>query len=174
MIDLSDCIELGTITKCHGVRGQVILWLSNLSFDDIKEMEPVFIEIDGLPVPFFISGYEERSKDTLVLTIDDVTKEEDTKELINCRVFIKPSQVGYAETLLPQTDLLVGFTVIDVSLGKLGLIDKILDFNSNTLLRILNKKKEILLPLHEDFVQEVDAENKILRVKAPEGIMDIS
>ena len=174
MIDLSDCIELGTITKCHGVRGQILLRLSNLSFEDIKELEPVFIEIDGLPVPFFISSYEQRSNDTLVLSIDDVNKEEDTRELINCRVYVHSSQIAYIEDLLPQTDLLVGYTVIDIHLGKLGVIDEILDFESNTLLKILNEKKEILLPLHEDFVQEVDTANNILRVNAPEGIMDIS
>ena len=174
MIDLSDCIELGTITKCHGVRGQVVLRLNNLSFNDIKEMELVFIEIDGLPVPFFITEYSERSKDTLVLTVDDIEEVNEAKGLVDCLVYIKSSQVEIAENLIPQTNLLIGYAVIDIQLGKLGVIDEILYFDKNPLLRILNNKKEILLPLHEEFILEIDNRNKFLHVKAPEGLLDIS
>jgi 16S rRNA processing protein RimM len=174
MIDLSDCFELGTITKNHGVRGQVVVRLNNLSFDDIKEMETVFIEIDGLPVPFFITEYSEHSKETIVLTIDDINKEEDAKKLVNCHVYIKSSQVERSENPIQSTNFLIGFTVIDMHAVELGVIDEILNIDNNPLLRIVRNKQEVLLPLHEDLVHEIDVENKIIRVKVPEGLMDLS
>lgn len=174
MIDLSDCIELGKITKCHGIRGQVVLRLNNLSFDDIKEMESVFIEIDGLAVPFFISNYSERSRDTLVLTVDDIERGETAKDLIDCKVYLKSSQLELSENIVPKPNLFIGYTVIDKQEGKLGIIQDVLDIDKNPLLRILNNKKEILLPLHEDFILNIDARNMVLHVEAPEGLIDIS
>lgn len=173
MIDLSDCIELGIITKCHGIRGQVVLRLNNLGFDDIKDMESVFIIIDGLPVPFFISEYEERSKDTLILTIDELNGEKEAKELIESRVYIRSSQLEQSQHTFIQSNMLVGYHVMDVKLGEIGVISEILQFDQNPLLRILNKKKEILLPLNENFIFDIDTENRILHVKAPEGITDV-
>lgn len=173
MIDLSDCIELGIITKCHGIRGQVVLRLNDLGFDDIKEMESVFVIIDGLPVPFFISEYEERSKDTLLLTIDEINGEKEAKELIESRVFIRSSHLKQSPHKIIQSNILVGYHVIDSQLGEIGVINEILQFEQNPLLRILNKKKEILLPLNDNFILDIDSENRILHVKAPEGITDI-
>jgi 16S rRNA processing protein RimM len=174
MIDLSNCFELGTIIKCHGVHGDVVLRLNNLSFDNIKEMELVFIEIDGLPVPFFISEYAERSKDTLVLNINNIDKEEDAKDIINCRVYVKSSLVELPEKLVSPSNHLIGYTVIDSQLGELGVIEEIFDFDNNVLLRISRAKKEVLIPFHEDLIHEIDAENKILRVKTPEGLIGLS
>ena len=174
MIDLSDCIELGTITKCHGIHGQVVLRLCNLSFDAIKEMEAVFIQIDGLPVPFFITEYAERSNDTLILTIDDIKEEQAAKDLMNSRVFIKSSQVEIPESYLPKFHPLNGYTVIDVKSGKLGIADEILDLDNNPLLRILTKKKEILLPFHDDFIHSINTKDKILYVSVPKGLLDVS
>ena len=72
MIDLSNSICLGTITKTHGIKGQVVLRLDHYGFDDILRLEPVFIEIDGLPVPFFVEAYEEKTTDSLILFFEDM------------------------------------------------------------------------------------------------------
>ena len=174
MIDLSDCVELGTITKCHGIHGQVVLRLSNLSFNAIKEMEPLFIEIDGLPVPFFVTEFAERSKDTLLLTIDDIDEEQAAKDLIDSRVFITSSQVAIPEIQLPKFHPVDGYSVIDKQLGKLGIAGEILDLDNNPLLRILNNKKEILLPFHDDFIHSINTRDKILYVSIPKGLLDVS
>jgi hypothetical protein len=57
MINLDVCIELGIITKTSGFRGYLVLKLNNLSFDDVEEMEQVFVLIDGLPAPSFLRNY---------------------------------------------------------------------------------------------------------------------
>ena len=54
MITREDCSVIGTITKTHGLQGNVII----TSDTDLLERyadEPVFILLDGAPVPFFIS-----------------------------------------------------------------------------------------------------------------------
>ena len=36
------------------------------------------------------------------------------------------------------------------------------------------KKHEILIPLVEDFIKEIDSENKILKLKLPTGLLDLN
>ena len=175
MIDLSDYILLGTISKTHGIRGQVVLRLNHLSFDSIKKMESVMIEIDGLPVPFFIENFAQKTSDVLILSFEDLHSEESVKELTGCRSFISKHDIRV--TLKPETlhqlSLLTGYTVIDKDSGKLGKLAEIIDIESNPLLRILNKEKEILLPFQQEFLTGIDTGKKVLYVSAPAGLIDL-
>jgi hypothetical protein len=51
-------ILLGRIIKIIGYEGAVAVKLENIFTENIPQMESVFIEIEGKPVPFFISGSE--------------------------------------------------------------------------------------------------------------------
>ena len=173
MIDLAECILLGTISKTHGINGQVVLRTNNLRFDDILEMELVFLEIDGLPVPFFIAEFTERSNDSLVVKFDDIESEEAAKELIGSKVFIGESAIIASESSLPKMHSLTGYTVIDESLGELGILEDIIENSENPLLRITKGSREILLPLHDEFIKKVDSESSIIFVSSPEGLIDL-
>ena len=143
MIDLSNSICLGTITKTHGIKGQVVLRLDQFGFDDILRMEPVFIEIDGLPVPFFIEQYKEKTTDSLILSFDDINSEEDAAELAGCKLFIDKNNIRTSHHIhnIRQLSDLRGYTVVDKELGTLGKLKDILDIEMNPLLSIKNRKK---------------------------------
>ncbi len=70
MINKDNCILLGTLTKPHGTRGSLIVRFSGLKAEDIKKRGLVFVEIDGLPVPFFIESFQEKTADTVILKIE--------------------------------------------------------------------------------------------------------
>ena len=48
-------ILLGRITKVSGYEGAVTVKLEKIFTENIPQMESVFLEIEGRPVPFFIS-----------------------------------------------------------------------------------------------------------------------
>jgi 16S rRNA processing protein RimM len=173
MIDLSDCSILGTIAKVHGIRGQVVLRLHNLSFDEINEMGTVFIEIDGLPVPFFITGYLEKSHDSLILTFEDITAEKKARELVGCRIFVGENSLRRRKKTLGQIDLLLGYEVFDLNYGKIGILEDIIDFQQNPLFRIVNGSKEILVPIQPQFIQKIDKSKKCFTINTPPGLIDL-
>ncbi len=175
MIDLSNSLCLGKITKTHGIKGQVLLRLDQFGFDDILRMEPVFIEIDGLPVPFFIEQYKEKTTDTLILSFDDINSEEDAAELAGCKLFIDKNNIRLSNHInnIRQLSDLRGYTVIDKEAGKLGKLKDVLDIEMNPLLSIMNRKKEILLPFQPEFIVSVDTKNKIIYTHSPSGLSDI-
>ena len=162
MIDLSDCILIGTITKSHGVRGQVVLRLNNISFDDFKEMESVFIE------------YTEKVPDSLILTIEDIEIEDKVKELIDSKVYVRSNTLNIIPKSLPNISQLIGYEVVDNNYGSLGIVNEVIDYQQNPLLQILKEKQEILIPVRQEFILEIDHVNKSIFVEIPEGLLDIN
>jgi 16S rRNA processing protein RimM len=174
MIDLSDCLILGTIAKVHGIKGQVVLRLNNFSFDDIIKMETVFIEIDGLPVPFFISEYSEKNNDTIILTFEGITNEKKTLELVGCRVFINANNLNVADLKpLDQIEIVLGYEVFDLKHEKLGVVKEIVNLQQNPLFSIMNGKKEYLIPIQPEFIIKIDTTKKQIILDPPSGLIDL-
>lgn len=175
MNEFQDSVCLGTLIKTHGVKGRVILNLDQQSFDEIKNMEWVFIEIDGLPVPFFIEDYEEKTSDSLILTFEDITSEEKAAELAGCKLYINNNSLSNKKITKEYNPFykLTGYTVIDIEYGELGVLQDILDINMNPLLQIVTMGKEILLPANAKFIVSRDDKKKLIFVNTPDGLIHL-
>ncbi len=174
MINLNDCVEIGFISKTHGVQGQLVVKLSHLSFDDIIEMELVFILIDGLPVPFFIEEFSERLPDSIILKLEDIHSEQEARKLTSYPVYTEKkflTNIKSAEIL--HIDQFIGFSVIDKKSGKIGTLQSVIQNTNNPLLSIIDGKKEILIPLQEEFILDIDVDKNEILVDCPDGLLDM-
>ncbi len=174
MIDLTDCILIGTIIKPHGIHGEVILQLDQLSVDDIQKLESVFIEIDGLPVPFFISRFEKKNSNTFIIAFDDIDIKAIVNDIIDCPVFIEASTIPSSKKRSGIDKTVIGYSVTDEISGYIGKVKEILDSEYNPLLKILHSGKEILLPLQSEFILQIDHNKKNIYVNVPEGLLDLT
>lgn len=110
-------------------------------YKDLPEF--VFVQRDNLYVPF---------------------RTENISELIGEEGFVLRSDMqNEDEGLLTWQDL-AGFTIEDKDAGVLGTIEYIDESTINTLATLNDGR---LLPLHEDFITEIDEEKRILRVNLP-------
>ncbi len=173
MLDKEDYYLIGILTKTHGISGELVLKLNNLQFEDISGMESVFIEFDGILVPFFISGVSPRGNVSAVIRFDDITSEDQASEFMNCKVYSVDIVSGEKDEVKYTASSLTGYLVIDVKLGTLGRINEFLDISNNPLFKIKKSKKEILLPVNEEFILAIDNKNKTITVQMPEGLIDI-
>ena len=81
-------ILLGRITKLSGYEGAVTVKLEKIFPENILPDESVFLEIEGRPVPFFISDYEYTGADILKLSFEGYDTIEKITEFIGCRIFL--------------------------------------------------------------------------------------
>ena len=166
-------ILLGRITKVSGYEGAVTVKLEKEFFENIPEMESVFLEIDGRPVPFFISESEYSGAGTIKLTFEDFDSVEKVAEFINCRVFLTPGFRSEDK----QADLtnLTGYKVFINDNELLGSITEIISNPGQFLLNITSvNKKEILIPLHEDFIVNINDTEKFIVMDIPAGLIDLN
>jgi 16S rRNA processing protein RimM len=161
-------------TKVHGINGELILVTENLLKFEILETEQLFIRIDGLPVPFFLSTLEERNEKTFVLLFDSISSRDEADELVGCQVLIEQKKKKSSLKKKIQTATIVGYTVVDEKRGNIGIIEEIVEYPGHSVLKVVKNKNEILIPLHEDIILEVDDTEKKVFIAAPEGLIDLN
>lgn len=166
-------ILLGQITKTSGFEGAVVVRLEKKFIEKLPHMESVFLEIEGRPVPFFISSSEYNGSDILRLQFDGFESIKKVEELKGCRVFL----TGADDELPDQDDfsLIRGYSVLNQNKVLVGTIDDVLENPGQHLLSIISPSgKEILIPLHEDFILKIDKKRKIIFMDIPEGLSDLN
>jgi len=175
MIPISelDLIKIGEIVKAHGYKGELVIKLST-NFDNLKETELIFIEIDGIFVPFFFS-YAPKTfkKSSIIAKFNNLESDTEVKELIKCSVLLPQKNITDDAEEENIFDNLVGYNVYDKEtfIGKAG---KYLNIPSNPILTVLNNAHEILIPINDEFLEEIDDENKKIYFNLPDGLIDIN
>ena len=57
--------------------------------------------------------------------------------------------------------------------GNVGKITEILFYPDNPVFQVMQDQKEIIVPLHEDLIVEIDSQKKRIKVNLPEGLLEI-
>jgi len=166
-------ILLGRITKLSGYEGAVAVKLEKTFTENIPQMESVFLEIDGSPVPFFISEMEYTGADILKLTFEGYNSIEKVSEFAGCRIFLTSSVNSKNKN--HETQTLIGYIVIGPVDEKIGSISEIIPNNGQWLLNVISPdRKNILIPFHEHFILRIDRRKKIVVMDIPEGLLEIN
>ena len=165
-MDMGSCHQVGYVIKRHGVKGSVKVFLE---FPLPKKLESIFVEIDNRLVPFFI---EEASvlNNIAVMKFEDVDTPEQADRLAKCGVYLPHSSKPKRGNL--DTHDWIGFSVFRGS-EKLGTITSINHHALNPLLVVAMKEKELLVPISDYFIKEIDLQAKKVWVELPEGFMEI-
>lgn len=168
-----DCYQLGFIFKAHGVKG-ALSCITNfqLSEELIKTWESIFLEIEGILVPFFIEQINIKSNDNLILKLEDIDNETATKEYIKLPVFIAKEKIENANKEM-EISTLIGYTMFNPKQEEIGEIIDIIEYPSQWMFCVDYNNKEILIPAQEEFILELDEENNKIIISLPEGLLDL-
>jgi len=167
-----DYIFLGTIVKTRGFSGDLIIRTSKKILQIKNNWESVMVEIDGLLVPFFISGWNKSGKDTILITIEDIDTPEKAGKLTGRKVYISKTVIVFSSNEF-HPDHVNGYLVMDIHSGEIGKITGINEIPGNSLFRVEYKGREILIPVHEDLIMEINEKKKLILVDLPNGFLEI-
>lgn len=170
---------IGRVSKSNGTDGEVVLTLS-VDPEDIDLTEPVFIDFDGLPVPFFIESSSLRGRRKLLVHLTDIRSFDDAEELVGREVSVDAAVDDSDPFEENDFSLLVGWTLVDADAsapaqgdskcGAVGVISDFVDIPGNPCLEIQTKKETVMIPFHEDLIVSADPENRTLVMDIPEGL----
>lgn len=166
-------ILIGRIRKVHGYQGAVTVKTDRSFTDDIPEEGWVFIEIDGKPVPFFVTGTEYAGADLVRLWFDGYDTAEKVSRFTGCNIFLTSGKTE--GKIIDGIEDLKGVKVLDIQKKSVGVIQEVIMNPGQVLLRVMSgDDKEILIPLHEDLIVQLDRGKKILVMDLPEGLTEIN
>jgi 16S rRNA processing protein RimM len=169
-----DCYQLGHITKTHGVNGELVLFLDVDEPNEYEDLESVLLEVKGELIPYFIESIAIVKGSRAIVAFEDVDTIEQAERLINCGAYLPLDEL---EPITDETRFyfheIVGYQVIDVDKGELGVVQGVYAMNAQDLIAMDYQGKEVLIPINSDIVRTVDREQKKLNVALPEGLLEI-
>jgi len=163
---------LGKITKLFSFKGELVFFFDVDDVSEYYDIENVFIKIQDDIIPFFIERINFNNNNATV-KLQDIDSESDAKRLINSKLYMPISTLPKLEGNKFYYHEVIGFEVIDVEEGRVGVIESINDQAAQALFEIKEGYTEILLPIVDDFINEIDRVNKKVLVTFPEGLLDI-
>ena len=171
-MDKEDCILLGTLTKTHGISGGLLLVTRIKGYRLKEKWEAVFLEIDGILVPFFVSSFEPGGRDEMIVYFDDITTRELASQLTGLHVYIQNKDT-IPQQEMPDYKGLVGYLIVDRHLGEIGLINEIIEIPGNDLAVLDYKGVEIQIPIQDELFEKIDHKHKTVHMILPEGLLEI-
>ncbi len=169
---LEESFYIGYITKTKGLKGELQVFFE---YDEPEELDlkSVFIEIGGKLVPYFTAGYKLQNNQTGNFYFDDVDTIDKAEKLIRKKIYLPNSKKPErSDTEFLITDL-KGFIVFDEKHGELGEIVEIHEYPQQYVAVVPYKFREIMFPLNDEFIKEIDEEEGNVYVNLPEGLIDL-
>lgn len=158
-------LKIAQVLKSNGIDGGLLISFFDVSPEDIDLQEPVFIQFDGLPVPFYFESFTRRGNNRAIVHITGVHNLKDADELAGAAV--------YADYFEEEADEdLTGWTVLDASGATVGTVTGYEDIPGNLCIYVQTPGGEVLLPLHQELVVSMDPEKRVLALTIPEGLLD--
>lgn len=176
MIRQEEVFYIGKISKYRGIRGEVELLFTDDAFDR-GDAEYLVLEMDGILVPYFWEEYKFKNDDTAIIKFEDIDTDTAAKHLVGRRVFypLKHLPVDEETDGIRSWKAFTGFTVTDEEERLLGTVDSVDDSSQNILLYLLTPEgKELILPLHDDFVADYSLAERRLSLSLPEGLLNLN
>ena len=166
-------VLIGKIMSTHGVHGQLRVFLFSGEFSSISGLDSVILQGPNREVETFqvAAAVQHGKKFLLTLqNLDDVNK---VLNLVGRELYVKPEQLP----ALPEGEYywrdLVGLRVETDQGRMLGVISEIFATGSNDVYVVKGDNRDYLIPALEDVVFEVNLEQGFMKVRPPDGLLDL-
>ncbi len=172
-IPKSDCQKIGFIRKTHGVQGELVLEFEPEFEASVADANRFFLEVDGLLVPFFVAaeGLRFKSDKTVLVQFDSIGSETQARRLAGNSVYLFHDEI-IEEEGENSTSQLLGYHLQNEYAREIGIITAVDNYSGNVVFTIGSGSGEILVPFNEELLLDLNDEDKIIRLKLPEGLLD--
>lgn len=181
-------VAVAQIVKSYNTNGEVVVKLTNDLLEDLNVKEPVFIFFDELPVPFFIEKFSTKGNSGAIVKFSSVNDTPHSEELVKKTVFVEASSVSEdALEELAQENMgafLAGFSLTDEQERVIGQITDYHDYPNNPCIEVqlsqgvvsalddsVSDNHTVLLPFQEQFIMAFDAQERMIRMSLPAGLI---
>lgn len=167
-----EAFYIGYITKTKGLRGELQLFFE-YDAPELLDLDVVFAEINGKMVPFFVAAYKLQQNSTGNFYFEDIDHIDKAQALVKKKIYLPLAKMPDRSDEDFHYNDLEGFVVSDETHGELGEIVAVNEYPQQFVATVLYKGTEIMFPLNEDMIIEIDEDEETLLVDLPEGLLDI-
>jgi 16S rRNA processing protein RimM len=168
-----DCFYLGRIVKKYSFKGEVLAKLDTDQPELYENLDAIFLSYRNTLVPYFIESSQLHKSDLLRLKFEDIETEEEADALLKSELYLPLELLPKLEGNKFYYHEVIGFKIEDVDFGEVGTITAINDSTAQALFEIDRDGLEILIPMNDEFIKEVNRKTKTITVLTPPGLIDL-
>ncbi len=165
--------KVGFIGKSHGLKGELKFKIEAEFLEDFSEIDVIFVEIRGKKTPYFIESI--RAPNNPIIKFEDIESKEAAMILQHKAIFMKASDIREKTV---ASDLFyskyIDYLIKDKTLGNLGKIETIEDFPQQEMAIITFEGNDVLIPMNDLFIVNIDDKSKVIEMDLPEGLVSLS
>lgn len=172
MILKEEIFLIGQITKTHGLKGELSFTTTSSILDEV-DVPFIVLEPEGLLVPFYLEHVRMKTDTTGLLKLERIDSEEQAREYVGLTIYLPNMFLDEMEDTEFETEYFVGFEIIENQKGSIGRITAVDDSTANALFVVETESGEVLIPIADEFITEIDHDRKTISMKLPEGLLDL-
>lgn len=169
---MTEYFKVGKIVGTHGISGQVVLQHSLGAGADWKQIKIIFLEEQrDTFIPWFLTQTVVKNPQEVFLMFEDIQSKEEATPLLKKEVWL--SKEDFDSLVAKDTPIAwLGYTIYDRKI-RIGDIEEVIEQRHQILCKVTWENKELLIPIHEDFLKKIDHKNRKIIVELPDGLLEI-
>ena len=169
---VEDLVAIARIVKTRGLRGETVADVLTDFPERFEDLETVFaVKTGGKREELKIENFWFQ-KDRIILKFSGIDSVEAAENLRNVEICVPESEAVALEEGEYFDWELEGCAVETVDGEQIGRVKEIMRTGATEILVVEGAEKEYLIPFVETICIEVEVENKLIKIDAPEGLLE--
>ncbi|HLP96774.1 MAG TPA: ribosome maturation factor RimM [Saprospiraceae bacterium] len=171
-------VTIGRTRKAHGLTGELKVSIEERFLEDFLKCERIFIDVKGAKIPYFIENV--RGGGDIILHLEEVSDRDAAIALQSRDILLREQDIlpDHLREFEPEEEdvlaygFVEGYTLVDQSLGRIGIIKEVLEMPQQEMAFLDYKNAEVLIPLNEQLIISINEEKREILMDLPEGLLD--
>ena len=164
---------LGKITRKFSFKGDLIIFLDTDAPSEYYHLDKIFIKIKDRYIPYFIEKIYPYKNNSIRVHFEDIDNEHEAKDLINKEIYLPANSLPVLEGNKFYYHEIEGFMIKDKNVGELGSVKYVNDKSPQHLFVVDYKKKEILIPINDELIENINRKEKLINMNLPSGLIEL-
>lgn len=170
--------EVARVIKSHKLNGAVKIKLINYTFNGKTIPAFLYINTENPPLPYFVKNFNATVNNECIVEFEEWnSKELAAKWLKGKSIFIDPNDSAHKsfESIAEESDSLnlIGYKLFDQNNCLVGQIEDVFDIPQNQLVSVSINKQEVLIPLHNELILNINSTSKEIQVEILDGLLNL-
>jgi len=165
-------IKIGEILKPFRTTGELLAVIEDRFKPDAEKAKAIFIETNGLKIPFFIE-YIESDEELYYIKFEEFSGPEEIKKYNGAKLFLRDTDISdnQEQTAEDQEINLSEFCITDINSGRSFQILRTEQYPQQLMAVVLKDDQEKLIPLVNELIIEINEEKKVISMDLPENLV---